>query len=45
MRDPHTKVGGLPEGVGGAGWRWAKIREKNQDNHNSIINKIIKKKT
>ena len=43
MRDPHTKVGGLPEGVGGAGWRWAKIREKNQDNHNSIINKIIKK--
>ena len=34
-------VGGLPEGVGGAGWRGE--RGKNRDNCNSIINKIKKK--
>ena len=34
----------MPEGVGGAGWR--SQRGKNQDNSNSIINKIkfLKKK-
>ena len=35
--------GGLPEGVGGAGWREGK-GGKNQDNCNSIINKIYFKK-
>ena len=34
--------GGLPEGVGGAGWRGAK--GKNQNNCNSIIDNIIFKK-
>ena len=29
---------GIPEGVGGAGWRGQ--RGKNWDNYNSIINKI-----
>ena len=35
-------VGGLPEGVGAAGWRGAK--GGNQDYCNSIINKIEFKK-
>ena len=34
---------GLPEGVGGTGWRRAKGR--NQDNSNSIINYNLKKLT
>ena len=34
--------GGMPEGVGGAGWRGAK--GENWDNRNSIVNKYNLKK-
>ena len=34
--------GGLPEGMGSAGWK--RQRGENEDNHNSIINKIQFKK-
>ena len=38
----ETMVGGLPEGVEGAGWRGAK--GKNLDNCNGVINKMQLKK-